>query len=71
VEGRTLQEAADALVARLLQVAMAFRASGVGPVSSECDSDPELLEFIWRLGDRAAAGGDPRELLFGPNRLPK
>jgi hypothetical protein len=48
---------------------MAIRASGVGPVHSECCADPDLLDFVWRLGAHAAAGGDPRELLFGPNRL--
>jgi hypothetical protein len=69
VEGQSLQEAAGALVARLLQVAMAFRAGGVGPICSECCVDAQLLEFVWRLGDHAAAGNDPRELLFGPNRL--
>lgn len=64
VEGETLQEAADELVARVVQVAMAIRASGVGPVYSECCADPELFDFVWRLGAHAAAGGDPRELLF-------
>jgi hypothetical protein len=67
VEGQTLQEAGDALVMRLLEVAIALRAGGLGPVRSECSPDPELLEFVWRLGDHAAAGGDPREFLFGSN----
>lgn len=67
VEGETLQEAADALVAHVLQVAMTFRAGGIGPVSSECGVDGRLLEFIWRVGEVAAAGGEPRELLFGPS----
>ena len=66
VEGATLQEAGDALVARLLSIAMALRSGGVGPISSECSVDRGLLEFIWRLGEVAAAGGEPRELLFGP-----
>lgn len=69
VEGRTLQEAGEALVVRLLEVAMALRAGGLGPVRSECCHDPELLEFVWRLGDHAAAGGDPREFLFGAPSL--
>jgi hypothetical protein len=29
--------------------------------------DTELVRFVRRLGDLAAAGGDPHELLFGPN----
>lgn len=70
VEGETLQDAADALVARLLQIAIALRSGGWGYLSSECAPDPDLLGFVWRLGDLAAAGGDPRELLFGPNPLP-
>ena len=69
VEGETLQEASDALVACALRVATGIRANGVGPVCSECCVDAELLDFMWRLGAHAEAGGDPRELLFGPNAL--
>jgi hypothetical protein len=65
VEGATLQEAADALVAQVVQVATALRAGGVGPISSECWADPAILDFIWKVGEHAQAGGDPRELLFG------
>jgi hypothetical protein len=69
VEGGTLQEAADELVARVVKVAAALRDTGFGPVHSECVADTDLLDFIWRLGDHAAAGGDPRELLFGPSHV--
>ena len=69
VEGASLQEAGDALVARLLEIAMAFRSGAIGPLSTECGIDHGLLEFIWRIGDIAAAGGEPRELLFGSNPL--
>jgi hypothetical protein len=65
VEGATLQEAADALVERIVVVATALRAGGVGPFSSECSADPTVLDFIWRVGEHAQAGGDARELLFG------
>lgn len=68
VEGATLQEAADELVAYLLGVAMVVRADGVGPLCSECALDVAHLEFLWRLGERVRAGGDPRELLFGMSR---
>ena len=66
-EGATLQEAADELVAHLLHVAMALRAGGIGPICSECSPDIALLDFVWEFGELAAAGRDPRELLFGPN----
>jgi cytosine/adenosine deaminase-related metal-dependent hydrolase len=66
VGGATLQEAADELVRRMLVVAMAFRASGVGSAYSECRADPGALDLISKLGDVAAAGGDIRDYLFGP-----
>jgi hypothetical protein len=69
VEGATLQEAADELVAYLLRVAFAVRAEGVGSVCSECSLDVAQLEFLWKLGDVVAAGRDPREVLFGSNPL--
>jgi hypothetical protein len=69
VEGDSLQEAADALVAYVLRVAMAFRSGGVGPLYSESSPDPAVLEFIWRIGELVKDGGDPRHLLFGPNPL--
>lgn len=69
VDGDTLQEAADELVTRLLSIAMVIRSGGVGPLCSECCPDLAVLDFVWQLGELAAAGGDPRELLFGPNPL--
>jgi hypothetical protein len=69
VEGATLQDAADVLVVRLLQFAMALRAGTFGTLSSELRPDPTLLEFLRELGELAAAGGEPRDLLFGPNLL--
>lgn len=64
-----MQEAGEELVARVLLVARAIRTGGIGPVCSEYCPDPELLDFVSRLGAHAAAGGDPRDLLFGPSRL--
>jgi hypothetical protein len=69
VEGATLQEAADALVAHLLRVAMALRAGGVGPMSSECAADLAIIDFVWKLGEHVRGGGEPRELLFGNRPL--
>jgi len=65
VEGQTLQEAADALVCRLLVIAMAYRSNGAGPINAECGADPALMEFIWELGEIAASGRDIRDRLFG------
>jgi hypothetical protein len=65
-EGATLQEAADDLVARVLALVMAFRSSGIGPLSSEVSlPDPALLTYLYQLGETAAAGGDIRQRLFG------
>jgi hypothetical protein len=67
-EGVTLQEAGDALAHRVLVIAMAFRASGVGAVSSECPLDVALLDFVFEVGELAARGGDVRARLFGGER---
>jgi hypothetical protein len=65
-EGATLQEAAYDLVARVLAMVMAFRSSGIGPVSSEVPPpDLVMLDFLYELGEIAAADGDIRERLFG------
>ena len=63
VEEPTLQEAADALVANLVRIAAVY--TGVGPASTELAPDLTALDFIWKLGEHVAAGGDPREFLFG------
>ncbi|HET7743519.1 MAG TPA: hypothetical protein VFK76_02160 [Gaiellaceae bacterium] len=70
VEGRTLQEAADRLVSRMLEVALAVRGGGPVQLSSECGIDPAELAFLWRLGEHVSRGGDPRELLFGRHPRP-
>ena len=36
-----------------------------GPASTELAPDLTALDFIWKLGEHVAAGGDPREFLFG------
>ena len=61
--GLTLQEAADDLVARLLNIALCLRSSGV-TISSEAAADHHWLEFLWELGEIAARGGDIRERIF-------
>jgi hypothetical protein len=64
VEEPTLQEAADALVAHMVRIAAVYT-GGVGPASTELAADLTALDFIWKLGEHVAAGGDPREFLFG------
>jgi hypothetical protein len=64
-EGASLQEAADDLVRRVLLIAMAFRASGVGRIGSECRPDLALLDFVFEVAEIAAKGQDIRPRLFG------
>jgi hypothetical protein len=62
--GRTLQEAADDLVLRLLNIALCMRSSGFGFGSELRAMDREVLDFIWQVGERSARGEDVRELIF-------
>jgi hypothetical protein len=49
----------------VLTLVMAFRSSGIGPISSEGPRpDRAMLEFRYELGELAAAGGDIRARLF-------
>ena len=64
-DGRTLQDAADALLARLLDIGLSIRASGFAVPSELGPPDHECLEYFWRLGDLAARGGDVRAFVFG------
>jgi hypothetical protein len=69
-DGPTLQDAADELVTKVLGVVMAFRSGEIGGYGSMlCRVDMVLVEFIWELGEFAAAGGDIRERLFGPTSM--
>jgi len=64
-DGLTLQAAADDLVQRPLVYAMAFRSSGL-QFSTELGSpDLATMDFLYELGEIAAAGGDIRSHLFG------
>jgi hypothetical protein len=65
-EGPTLQEAADDLVHRLLTLAMCLRSGSGFTVSAEGPSpDFHWLEFLYKLGEIAARGGDIRQCVFG------
>lgn len=65
-DGETLQDAADALVARLLGFAMSFRLGGLRVSPELGPPDLRWFEFVYELGEIAAAGGDIRERIFGP-----
>jgi hypothetical protein len=49
-----------------LRIAMVIRVNGVGPHCPECSLDLAHLDFLWKLTEVAAAGGDPRDALYGP-----
>ena len=63
--GDTLQEAADDLVTRLLNLVMCFRSTGLLIPAELGIPDHRGLEFLWELGEIVARGGDIRERLFG------
>ena len=56
--------AADDLVQRLLTYVMAFRASGFRPSLELAPPDLAAMDFLYQLGEIAAAGGDIRSRLF-------
>jgi hypothetical protein len=62
-EGASLQEAADDLVCAILRLVTAFRASGF-KACSEVPPDFEAMNFLYELGEIAAAGGDIRSRVF-------
>jgi hypothetical protein len=63
-KGTTLQEAADDLIHRLLGLVMAVRSGGITG-SGEVQPDRETVDFLYELGEIAAAGGDIRTRVFG------
>jgi len=62
-EGSSLQEAGDELICSILRLVMAFRSGGFR-VSSEVRPDFETMNFLYQLGEIAAAGGDIRSRVF-------
>jgi hypothetical protein len=61
-EGSSLQEAADDLIRRILELAAALRSGGYS-ASRELRPDLETLDFLHELGEIADAGGDVRARL--------
>jgi hypothetical protein len=64
-DGDSLQDAADALLARLLQMATGWRSGGFRFAMGVGAPDLPWFEFLHELGEIAAAGGDIRERVFG------
>jgi len=62
-EGASLQEAADDLIRRVLELAQAFRSGGFR-ASGEIALDLEAVNVLCELGEIAAAGEDIRARLF-------
>jgi hypothetical protein len=62
-QGASLQEAADELIRRIVELALAFRSTGCA-ASSELSPDLETMNFLHELGEIAAAGGDIRARVF-------
>jgi hypothetical protein len=62
-EGGSLQEAADDLIRRIVQLAAALRSGGFS-VSREVAPDVETMGFLHEVGELAAAGGDVRARIF-------
>lgn len=62
-EGSSLQEAADDLILSILRLVIAFRSTGFRAC---CESHPDLetMNFLYELGEIAAAGGDIRSRVF-------
>jgi hypothetical protein len=63
-DGVTLQEAADDLVARLLNVVLRVRSNGLPHAPDLGPLDSKTVEFLWDLGRDAADGRDVRDRLF-------
>jgi hypothetical protein len=63
--GRTLQDAADDLVARLTAHAKALRASGMRFHPEAPLADRAYLDFLWELGELNDGQDAIRALIFG------
>jgi hypothetical protein len=62
-EGASLQEAADDLIWRILNLALAFRSRGC-TASTELTPNLEAMNLLHELGEIAAGGGDIRPHVF-------
>ena len=62
--GATLQDAADDLIARLLNLVMVIRSSGLQIPSELGPPHPQVLQFLWEIGEMASRGEDIRQRVF-------
>jgi hypothetical protein len=68
-DGDSLQEAADALVARVSHVGVGLRSGhGIVFTAELLPSNGKWLDYLDRVGNVAARGEDVRELVFGIER---
>lgn len=63
--GPTLQEAGNDLLARLFDVALAFRGGSYRVTAEGGRPDHRVMDFLWEVGEIAIHGGDIRERVFG------
>jgi len=66
-EGPTLQAAADQLVARVLDAALALRRYGAYWRPLFAPRDPHWIEFLHDVSAVSAEGGDARACVLGPD----
>jgi hypothetical protein len=62
--GATLQEAADDLVRRVLDVALTMRSRGFGARAGLGAPNTRVLDFLWEVGERAARDHDVRSFIL-------
>jgi hypothetical protein len=59
-DGASLQEAADDLAERLLQLARGLQTGAVSPPAELGPPDRRWLDFLWEIGEMSARGEDVR-----------
>jgi hypothetical protein len=64
--GVTMQDAADDLIHRLLSLVMAIRSSGLRIPAELGPPDPQVMQFLWEVGEMAARGEDVRARVLAP-----
>jgi hypothetical protein len=61
--GRTLQEASNDLLLRVLDLALGLRAGY--RANGEARPDPRVADFLWEVGELAVRGDDIRARVLG------
>jgi hypothetical protein len=64
--GRTVEEASNDLLDRMVRYARALRERGFGFTSEMPAPDPGFLELLWEVGELADCGNDVRSRIFRP-----